>query len=413
MQPLSNALASLQWFRRQIVAQFAAHGLTKSAAALTYTTLFAVVPLTTVAYAILSVLPDFARVGERVQAYVFQNFVPESSALVRDKLSSFSEQAQQLSVIGTIFLAATAFLTLVTVEQAFNSIWNVKESRRGLQRFVTYWAVLTCGPLLVVGGLLISSYLFSLPLVADVDTIGAREKILGYLPLLLSAAGFTVLYSAVPNCYVPFRHALLGGIASMVVFEAAKRAFGWAVAHSNVQLIYGTFAAVPLFLVWIYFFWVVVLSGAIVVRTLSLPRDPADARQEPQLILCLRVLKLLYAAHREGRTVAERELRSAVVMRVADRDRVIQVLHAMDLVVDTDRGDLMLARDLRDVTLLDLYRRLPDGVDVKQLDRVEGLDRAVARLKAFAGASNDALTIDLDRLYAQDAEHTEDREVTA
>ena len=403
MQPLSNALASLQWFRRQIVAQFAAHGLTKSAAALTYTTLFAVVPLTTVAYSFLSVLPDFAHVGERVQAYVFQNFVPESSAVVRERLSAFSEQARQLSVLGTIFLVATAFLTLVTVEKAFNSIWNVAESRRGLQRFLTYWGVLTCGPLLVVGGLLISSYLISLPLVADIDTIGAREKLLGYLPMLLSATGFTVLYSAVPNCYVPFRNALLGGIASMVVFEAAKRGFGWAVAHSNLQLIYGTFAAVPLFLVWIYFFWVVVLSGAIVVRTLSLPRDPADARQEPQLILCLRVLKLLNAAHREGRTVTETELGKTVVMRVADRDRVIQVLNAMDLVVHTAHGGLMLARDLRRVTLLDLYRRLPDDVDVERLDRVEGLDRAVARLKSFAGASNESLAVDLDRLYAEDA----------
>jgi len=403
MDALKNTIASLLWFRRQIVAQFAAHGLTKSAAALTYTTLFAVVPLTTVAYAFLSVLPEFAHVGERVQAYVFQNFVPESSAVVRDKLAAFSEQARQLSVLGTVFLVVTAFWTLVSVESAFNSIWNVAENRRGLQRFLVYWGVLTCGPLLVVGGLLISSYLISLPLVADIDTIGAREKLLGYLPMVLSATGFTVLYSAVPNCFVPFRHAVLGGIVSMIVFETAKRGFGWGVAHSNLQLIYGTFAAVPLFLIWIYFFWALVLSGAIIVRTLSLPRDPADARREPLLILCLRVLKLLYAAHREGRVVTDAELASGVVMRITDRDRVIQVLSSLDLIVRKDDGGFMLARDLRNVTLLDLYRRLPEDIDVPTLDRVEGLDDAVQRLKSFAGASNETLSVDLDRLYAEGA----------
>jgi hypothetical protein len=111
----------------------------------------------------------------------------------------------------------------------------------------------------------------------------------------------------------------------------------------------------------------------------------------------------LYAAHREGRTVSERELNAGVVMRVADRDHVIQVLNAMDLIVHTDHGGYMIARDLRGVTLLDLYRRLPEDIDVQTLDRVEGLERIVARLKSFAGTSNVELSVDLDRLYAEGA----------
>jgi len=398
---IREAFDSMAWFYRQLVAQFSDHGLTQSAAALTYTTLFAVVPLMTVAYSILSVLPDFESVGARIQAYVFQNFVPESSAIVREKLADFSNQARSLSGLGTAFLVVTAFMMLVSVEKAFNAIWNVTESRRGLQRFLVYWGVLTCGPLLVVGGMLISSYLLSLPLVADMDTIGARARLLGYLPVLLSVTGFTVLYLAVPNCRVPFRHALVGGLFSMLCFEIAKGVFTRVVANTNMALIYGTFAAVPLFLAWVYFFWVLVLSGAILVRTLALPRDPMGARNEPPLILCLRILALLYAAHRTGGSVTDGELSQAVVMRLTDRERVFAVLNAMDLVVVAEDGSLMLGRDLRCVSLLDLYRRLPEDIAVDRLAVIEGLDPAVDRLRIFAGQGEDTLATDLDALFSE------------
>jgi membrane protein len=388
------------WFRSQIVVQFREHGLVNRAAALTYTTLFAVVPLTTVAFAILSVLPEFEGVGERVQSYLFQNFVPESSSLVREKLAEFSEQARQLSWWGTALLVVTAFLMLVTVEKTFNDIWKVTEHRRGLQRFLVYWGVLTCGPLLVVGGLLISSYLFSLPFVADIDTIGAREKLLGYLPVMLNTAAFTVLYSAVPNCHVPLFHAFLGGLFSMGVLEAAKAAFTWYVGKSGIALIYGTFAAVPLFLAWVYLFWVFVLSGAILVRTLSLPRDPSGARREPPLVLCLRLLALLHASHRAGRAVTEAEIGNGVPMRLADRERVMSVLRAMDLVAQTEEGALMLQRDLRQVTLRDLYRRLPEGIDLPTLEAIEGLDRTLAPLKEFTRMGDETLDRPLDGLFA-------------
>ncbi len=389
-----------RWFFEQIVRQFREHHLTESAASLTYTTLFAVVPLMTVSYTILSTMPDFQGVGERLQDFLFRNFVPESGAIVQEKLADFSAQARSLTVAGLAILVVSAFMLLVSIEKAFNAIWNVAEPRRGLQRFLVYWGVLTCGPPLVVGGVLISSYLFSLPLVAEVDTVGVRETLLGYLPILLSAVGFTVVFAAVPNCHVPFRYALFGGLLTMLVFQGAMNVFAWGVANSNMELIYGTFAAVPLFLAWLYLVWVLVLSGAILVRTLSLPRDPLDPRQEPLLVLCVRVLEVLRAAYQAGRTVTEAELKTRVVMRFSDQERIFRVLNAMDLIAHADDGGLMLARDLRGVTLLDLYLRLPDGVESAALERIDDLPRVLAPLKAFAAANADTLGADLDSLLA-------------
>ncbi|NJN52854.1 MAG: YihY family inner membrane protein [Gammaproteobacteria bacterium] len=389
------------WFGQQIVRQFGEHGLTDSAASLTYTTLFAVVPLMTVSYTILSVMPDFEGVGTRFQDFLFRNFVPESGAVIQERLADFSNQARNLTVAGLAILVVSAFMLLVSIEKAFNNIWNVTEPRRGLQRFLVYWGVLTCGPPLVVGGILISSYLFSLPLLAQVDTFGARDTLLSYLPILLSSVGFTVLYAAVPNCYVPLRFAFLGGLLTTGTFEAAKLLFAWAVANSDMQLIYGTFAAVPLFLAWLYLVWVLVLSGAIVVRTLSLPRDPLDVSHEPLLVSCVRVLKLLREAHQAGKTVDETEVEAAVLMRFIDRERIFRVLNEMDLIAHADEGGLMLGRDLRGVTLLDLYLRLPADVNAESLARIEDLPQVLAALRRFATSNVEVLAHDLDGLLTE------------
>ena len=176
--------------------------------------------------------------------------------MIQERLEDFSRQARELTVAGFAFLLVTAFMMLVTMEKAFNEIWQVAEPRRGMQRFFVYWAVLTCGPPLVVAGLLISSYLISLPLISNPDTVVARQALLGWLPVLFSFIGFTVLFFGVPNCRVRLRDAMAGGLLTTFFFEGAKRFFTTIIGNANMQLVYGTFAAVPLFLSWVFLVWI-------------------------------------------------------------------------------------------------------------------------------------------------------------
>jgi membrane protein len=401
---LANAIVQVRWFYAQIVAQFGAHGLLSSAAALTYTTLFAVVPLMTVSYTILSMFPDFSTIGAQIQVFIFENFVPSSSSIIQERLSDFSHQARALTLAGGALLFVTAFLTLVTVEKAFNEIWQVAEPRRGLQRFLVYWGVLTCGPPLVVGGLLISSYLISLPLIVDTDIVGARQTLLGYLPLLLETGGFTVLFFAVPNCRVRFRDALVGGVLTMVFFEAAKRLFTTIVANANMQLIYGTFAAVPLFLTWLYLVWILILSGAIVVRTLGLERDDVESDDAPMLVQCIRVLAFLHRAHLEGRSVTRTDLNNAVKLSGEERAEVLAVLAEFKLLSGGHGNVVLLGRDLRGVSLYDLYRRLPEGLELERLARVHDLPRLIAPLSDHARDGAQHLAVDLESILNETAD---------
>ncbi|SFQ05816.1 membrane protein [Geopseudomonas sagittaria] len=252
-------LEHLQAARRfvvHLVGRFFADRGPQSAAALTYTTLFAVVPLMTVTFVMLAAVPAFRDLGEPIQAFIFRNFVPSAGEQVQAYLRGFSTQARELTWLGVAVLVATALLTLHTIEDAFNHIWRVRRARRGLSSFLLYWAILSLGPLLLGLGFAAGTYVTSLQLISGPRALPGAGTLIGLMPLLTGIAAFTLLYAAVPNTRVPLRHALLGGCFSALAFEVAKALFALYVSQfPGYQLIYGAFAAVPLFLLWIYLAW--------------------------------------------------------------------------------------------------------------------------------------------------------------
>ncbi|HEY5646670.1 MAG TPA: YihY family inner membrane protein, partial [Pseudomonadales bacterium] len=218
---LTKLWLALKWYVDQLVRQFVDNDCPSRAAALTYTTLFAVVPMMTVAYAMLSILPAYDGVAARIENFIFENVMPQSSAAIQEYLGEFARRARGLSLLGFAFVFITTFMLLVTIEGTFNAIWQVAEPRRGMQRLLVYWGVMSLGPPMILGGMLISVYLFSLPLVTDLDFGGA---LLSYLPLILTCLGFTVLFFAVPNTHVRLVHAFVGGVLTMGLLEVAKDA---------------------------------------------------------------------------------------------------------------------------------------------------------------------------------------------
>ncbi len=394
----SSAWQALKWYCRQMWQQFFEHDCLSAAGSLTYTTLFAVVPLMTVTYTFFSILPEYAHLGEQVQTFIFQNFVPGSSDVVQEKLAEFADRARNLTTVGFIFLFVTAFLMLVTIEKSFNTIWHVGEPRRGLQRFLVYWGVLSLGPACVVVGMLSSLYLLSLPLVSDLDTYGLGEVLLGYLPVILAVAGFTVLYYAVPNCHVPFRHAVLGGFVTMLVFQGAFIVFAQTSRGFSYDAVYGTFAAVPVFLIWLYLVWVIVLCGAIFVRSLSLSKAAEESR-EPLVIKAARVLRLLYEAHLQGDAVTDREINTAVKLSPREHDRMFEVFAHLKLLSQTDDERWMLGRSLKAVTLFDLYQQLPDGLELASLQEIKDLPQVVEPLIAITQFGSNEMSVSLDTVF--------------
>ena len=327
-----------------------------TAAALTYQTLFAVVPLLTVMYAIFNAFEAFSSLSSMVEGFVFDNVVPENVVVLQDYLRDFSTQARNLGAPSLIFLGVTAFLMLFTIERTFNEIWRVREPRHGFQRFLMYWAVLSLGPILVGVGFAISTYIMSLPLITGMtDYTGA----LRYVPILLSASMFTLMYVAVPNCAVSFKHAVVGGIIVAVAFEMAKYLFGFVMSRSSFELIYGAFAAVPLFLLWIYISWTIILMGAELVKGLGVFRPDGGVTLEAPLFQMVIILEMFYRAHQLGEVVMEEDVRQQGARIDLERwNDYRQCLLELDLIRVVEKGGLILARDLSEVSFWDLYQRL-------------------------------------------------------
>lgn len=331
-----------------------------NAAALTYTTLFAVVPMMTVTFAMLSAIPAFQGVGEEIQGFIFRNFVPSTGETVQQYLREFTVQARQLTWFGVGLLAVTAFLMLVTIEKTFNLIWRVRQPRRGMSSFLLYWAILSLGPLLLGAGFVISTYVASLSLISGPDALLGAKTLLGFMPLVSSVAAFTLLYAAVPNTRVPLRHALLGGLFSAVLFEVAKALFGIYVSlFPGYQLIYGAFATVPLFLLWIYLSWLIVLLGAELVYGLSQPRH-WRRRPLPRTLVLLSVLRLLSQRQQQGDALHYRDMQ-AVGWRLPEDEwsEVVEFLEREQLACRVSGGSWVMCRDLHHFSLQQLLERSP------------------------------------------------------
>src|SRR5690606_21324134 len=208
-----------------------------------------------------------------------------------------------------IFLVISAYLMLADIEKNFNAVWGGLSERKGVANFLLYWAVLSLGPLLLGVGLVMSTYLASLRLFMDAhDALGILALVFEIAPFLLTTAAFTLLFVAVPNCKVPLVHGFIGGLATTLVFVIFKALFSWVVSKSSFTLIYGAFAIVPLFLLWINLIWTVILGGAVLVRTISIYQIGLKDRRYPDLLATLLVLWCFHQASVKGRSVNESSL---------------------------------------------------------------------------------------------------------
>ncbi len=376
--------------------EFIEDGCFNTAAALTYTSLFAVVPFMTVTYAVFSILPAFEGVGDQIQAFVFDNFVPASGEAIQGHLRSFSEQARGLTALGIAILLVTAYMTLVTIERALNRIWRVPKPRAGTTRLLVYWTMMTFGPPAIAVTVLASSYVLSLPLVTDADVLHLRASLVTWLPWLTSGVAFFLLFWAIPNCRVPVRDALIGALVTTIAFQSMIAVFKLVVSNSSYQVVYGTFAAVPLFLTWLYLCWTLVLVGAVLVKQMGQPMA-LDSSTCPPLELALRILRRLHAAHRIGQPVSHVELlRMGTRVNRQRWDEVMTVLKSSGFLAELDDGMFVLGRDLRHVSLLQLYLLLPVDAHTATMSDLPMVER---RLRALMEDAAACLNVSLEDVF--------------
>jgi membrane protein len=379
----------------------------ENSAALTYMSLFALVPLMTVLYTMASAIPAFSGVEVQIEAFLFENLVPETSSDIQDYLGEFSRQAKNLTGFGIAFLVITAILMLRNIEKALNQIWRTRENRSAVSSFLLYWAVLSLAPVTVGLALGISTYLSSFAdMVVSVDILGAGARLLKSAPVLLNTLGFTLIYAAVPNCRVPLRHALIGGFAASVAFNIARSLFTTLVVGSSYTFIYGAFAAVPLFLLWIYLSWNIVLMGAVLVHSLSAYQSLEEASR-PTALKALDVLYLFWLQQKSGSTVNELDILKGKyeITRSVDSEtwsELRDLFEEKKIITQSEKGEYLLSRDLHSLSFWQLKEWVNSELPLSQDDipgQLSWQQEAYALLRSQRKQQRESLNLSLAELF--------------
>ncbi|WP_236060703.1 YihY family inner membrane protein [Paraburkholderia domus] len=411
---LSRVRFDLDMLKR--LAQFAAKRSSEDripqvAGSLTFTTMLALVPLATVAFALFTAFPIFSSFQMSLQIFLADHLMPaQLNSQIFDYLNQFASKAKSLTTIGMIFLFVTAVMTMMTVESAFNVIWRVRKARPIAQRILVYWAIITLGPILIGVSLSISSYLFTrsmaftavqhIPSVIDWALTGAA--------LPLTALAFTMLYVFLPNCRVEWRDAVIGGVAAAIAFELAKRGFGYYVRRiPTYTTVYGAFAAVPLFLLWMYLCWFIALAGAMIASALPAIRIGQFHRptfEGSDLFDSLELLARLSEARDAGKRGYTVQELSRMLRREMDTTiNLLQKLEEIEWIARLDddgtRPHFLLLANPAQITVKRLF-------DLFVIDRAEleyQLELASTRVDGqtlLAALENDKLEVTLAALLA-------------
>ncbi|MDR2876950.1 MAG: virulence factor BrkB family protein [Chromatiales bacterium] len=377
-----------------------------TATALSYTTLLSLVPLLVVVFSIISSFPVFEKVTGTIQEYVFRNFLPAAGETIQAYLTNFMARTGTLTGVGIATLVVTALMLMNTIDGVLNRIWRVHRSRSIVAKMATYWATLTLGPMLLAISIVATSYLVTLSKLGAM----ASSALLGWLPFLFTSLALTLLYVLVPNRRVPLRYGLISAVLAAALFEIAKAAFAYYVAAGPVYTtIYGALATIPLFLVWIYVSWAIVLLGAEFNYCLTVFRldrfRPVRDKTVSGLISAYRVLGHLWQAQLQGKTLTAFELVKHEPRQDLDTlNEILQRLESNHLVYSVDSGAWGVSRDLGEFTLMELYRLFPGPLTVADLDgswsAVDPWNLALyERLCEARKNVDDAMGVPLKQLY--------------
>lgn len=274
--------------------------LAEVAASLTFSSVLALVPLIAVVLAVLTAFPIFAEFRQTLERELPKGLlpVPYAQTILR-YLTDFAAKAAGVGAAGLVFLALSALSMIMTVDRVLNDIWRVHRRRPYAQRLLVYWAVLSVGPLMLGVSLSLTSFVISMS-DARVENLGAGVRhAFSLLAPAIAAVAYSVVYALVPNRRVAWRHALTGGVVTALTGELMSRGFATYILHGSLMSIYGAFAVVPIFLIWIFLSWLTFLFGAAIAATLPQLRATrfSDARRAGnRAITALALIKLLFDA---------------------------------------------------------------------------------------------------------------------
>ncbi|MDE2047497.1 MAG: YihY family inner membrane protein [Betaproteobacteria bacterium] len=341
---LQGLWQSLRFTLRLLRLRLREDRLVLTAGSLTFTTVLSVVPLLAVALAVFTAFPAFGKFQAALQDYLIANLIPDALAQqVMRYLGQFAGKARGLTLAGLSVVVFTAVTLMLTIDRSFNAIWRVQRPRPLAQRVLVYWAAVTLGPVLLGGVFTLTSLLVGSSRGVFVHIAQPLAVAVEVVSWLLTGAALAAMYRLIPNAQVSWRDALTGGLTAALAFELAKRVFtGYVTAQPTYTSVYGAAAVVPLFLVWVFTSWLIVLAGAVVCA--YLPAIRARALPKPRsagasFMDAIDLLRALHRARLQGRNaMASDELALALQRDSAYVNELAHLLQSLQWLGEVEQG---------------------------------------------------------------------------
>ncbi len=366
---LEKRIKWLKAFTKFVFGEFAKKNSSSMAAELTLNTMLALVPLMTVAVSLMAIFPAFEKLNVEVQELIFKNFLPETGLAVQDHLNEYVAKSKNLSAVGFAFLFLTSMMLMRAIDRAINTIWETKNRRRGIQKWISYWAMLTMAPILIAASLAASSYFAALPLVSSISGVLTFG-----LPFVLIVLAFSALYMVAPFSHVRFRKAIIAATITALLFEIAKYAFALFVAKfSTYEVIYGAITAIPLFFLWVFLSWIILLLGAVLCFALH-RFEMKREKTEHDFISILKILQIFAQAQSNESSLTIDQLRSKFPYLHGQTLRhLVEQLLNLNYVAKLEGSQYCLKVNAMELTVGRVYRegpwRLPNNNQALEVDK--------------------------------------------
>ncbi len=346
------------------------------AAALTYRTIFSLVPTLILALLVFRAFITFEQAQVVLQQKVFTFFELDKlqmsaadSQTIVDKLNEFIERGYKLNVasvggVGLLLLVWAALALVVTVEQCFNLVFNCRVGRAWHHRVLLYWGVLTLGPVLLGVSMYLTGRLYGVA--SELPYIGALFQTLGsFAALGASWLLLMMVYVLMPNTQVKLRPAMIGAFVAAVLWELGKVGFKFYVTKAvGYSVIYGSLGLLPLFLFWVYLTWLIVLFGLELTHVLqTMPgrllhqqkrTDERDLIADSRYLLPM--MTALGESFHRGKTLSSDDLARQLQLSSTVAANFCQRLEREGMIHQLSGGGYTLARPADQIAVADLLK---------------------------------------------------------
>jgi membrane protein len=403
-----------------VVTGFRKERIKLRASQLTYVSLLSFVPAIVVVFSLFSLIGGLGDIEDWVKRFVIASFAVSQQDVMMKYVDSFLRASGTVGGFGIAFLFVTCISLLSNIERAFNDIWGLSRHRTYLQRFQVYWPLITIGPILLGLSLSLTAAFEANRIVAQIEhatnTVGFGVKT---VPFLLTVGWLTLLYMLLPNTRVPFRCAIIGGMVAGLLWEAAKQLYAaYAAFILSRPSIYGSLAAVPLFILWLYVSWVLALLGATLAFAVQNAKtyEPEGVRertpsQHDRELLAVRLIVLIAESFESGKgPVYAQALLDRIKVGPRFARAVLAELVEAKLVVETiartgEEAAYVPARPIESLTMADVVQAMRRGTAKSEIN-VEGDpvgERASEKLEEAEHWLAEALgTVSLAELIARE-----------